>query len=542
MSGAAVSGEPVTVDLMVGEPAGDAIYFDSFDGLVESGAAAYEASPGKWHLQRGRWGARGGQLLAAEPETGAPSISYAPGLSGQYAIFVGAYGEGKGQGNFIGEQHGIYVRLSSDPHYTFLVTERWGPSYEEMYFKTVDLTGVTMEVANLGKHSALDYIKLVPVRRAPLSASRGQVIGILDFTDDVFTSQPAGFEAGSAIRRHAEAGYSAVMWKAYAVRCEYYTRIGEQRTYTYTDDEIEQRAAGEQIDLSRSRKGIGGLLEQYDTMRQAVDEAHKVGLPIFGWARISNEFAKLNHQFSPTTPFHLAHPDAFQRERDGTLTPQLSFAYPEVRQHKVDILCEIAAYGMDGIMVDILRHPPMARFDLPLVEAYREETGRDPRQMDGDGDEAWLRFRSGVFTQFLREARAALDAQAGRRLPIWIRTVEHPWRNLLIGCDVDTWVEQRLVDGIIFGTHCGTAVDYPEQIDLRHYVDLAQKHGHGSDRVQVFGQVWRYGPGVQSEYLAKGLYSQGVDGVALYESNATVAFPTMRQRIWRMARPEYLRA
>jgi hypothetical protein len=269
-------------------------------------------------------------------------------------------------------------------------------------------------------------------------------------------------------------------------------------------------------------------------MRQAVDEAHRVGLSIYGWARIGNEFSKPNHQFSATTPFHLAHPDAFQVYKSGSKAPRLSFAFPEVRHHKVAILCEIASYGMDGICIDVLRHPMMAQYDVPLVEAFKAKTGRDPRQEENDAGEDWLRFRAEAFTQFLREARAALDRQAGRRFPLMVRTVDQVWRNLHIGCDVGKWVEEGLVDEIIFGPHCATAENYPEKLDLTPY--LAMSGG----RIRVYGQVWRYGSAIHAEAMAKDLYEQGADGVALYESNMSVYLPSVRDRLWKLSRPETL--
>ena len=48
-----------------------------------------------------------------------------------------------------------------------------------------------------------------------------------------------------------------------------------------------------------------------------------------------------------------------------------------MRQHKREILYEIARYGMGGILIDILRHPPMAQYDAPLVEEYQRKTGDD---------------------------------------------------------------------------------------------------------------------------------------------------------------------
>ncbi|MBI4023855.1 MAG: hypothetical protein HY360_02675 [Verrucomicrobia bacterium] len=516
----------------IGEPTGPAIYLDDFQSFLNGGQAARAPAGGKWQLMKNCWGARRGELLHAGPDTGAPTLVFDPGVKGRHAVFIGAYSPGT-MGLAAREIYGIWVRLSADPHWTFLAPERVKPCYQEIYFKSAELDGLRIEIANFDKNSSLDYLKLVPVRSPPFFAPRGKVIGLLDFADDADESKPARFEAGSAVRRHAEAGYNLIVWKAYAVRCEYHTKIGEQRTHSYADNEI--LGGNQPVDSIKPLTGVGRLLQQYDTMRQAADEARKVGVEIYGWARISNEFSKPNHQFSATTPFHKSHPEAIQRNRDGSPTPRLSFAYPDVRRHKIEILCEIASYGMHGVCVDVLRHPPMAAYDLPLVEEFLNKTGRDPRQMENDGEEEWLRFRCGAFTRFLREARAALDRQADRRYPLIVRTDDQLWRNLHIGCDVEQWINEKLVDGIIFGPHCGGAADYPEEMDLTPYIGMAQ------GRVKIYGQVWRYGSGNHAEMLAKNLYRQGVDGVAFYESNATVSRPSLRERIWRFGRPDCLR-
>jgi hypothetical protein len=155
--------------------------------------------------------------------------------------------------------------------------------------------------------------------------------------------------------------------------------------------------------------------------------------------------------------------------------------------------------------------------------------------MENDGDEAWLRFRCEPFTQFLRETREALDKQAGRRYPLWIRTMDQPFRNLQAACDVETWLAEGLVDGLIFGPHIATGDNYPDAIDLQSYLRLAK------GKAQVFGQVWRMGAATQAEALAADLYRQGVDGVALYESNLTVTLTSLRERLWRFGRPGSLR-
>ena len=166
----------------IGRPTGDPIDLDDFTGILDAGAAARESAPGKWHLQKNCWGARKGELLVAGAETNAPTISFSPDVSGHHSIFIGAYSPGN-RGGFVSTNYGVYVRLDGEPHFTFLQVERAEPSFQEMFFKTTDLTGRSIEICNFEKSSSLDYIKLVPVEPRPLPAATGKLIGILDFAD-----------------------------------------------------------------------------------------------------------------------------------------------------------------------------------------------------------------------------------------------------------------------------------------------------------------------------------------------------------------------
>jgi|GEM_PF-1776986 len=532
--------ETTNTPIIFGTPTGDPIYLDDLQSFVDSGEAAQgpvdlgaylglkmdsSAESGKWSYVSGYYGARNGELLYASEKINAPTLVFDPKVTGYHAIHVVGF-------NPKGRQLSLYVRLDNEPHWTPLRMERHEPAYESMFFKIANLTDRKIEIANFGYDACLDHIRLVPVAGpATLPDKRGELVGILDFADDADRSKPRELAGASAVERHLEMGYDLVAWKAYAVRCEYHTKTPgtEIRGLTSKHDSFDKSD-----DLAGSSLGIGGLLEEYDTMRQAADHAKKIGQRIFGWARISNEFSRMDHQFSPTTPFHKQHPEKVMQYRTGQATTKISFAYPEVRQHKVDILCEIASYGMDGIFIDVLRHPPMVLFDQPLVDQYIEKTGKDPREFVNDGDEDWLRFRADAFTQFLREAKAALAESRGEDVPMYIRTVDQPWQNLIVGCDVDVWLDEGLFEGIVFGQHCATAENYPHHIDLRPYVERS------AGRTKVIGQTWRYGSAHHAEALAKQIYDQGGDGVALYESNAAVAIPSMRDASHRFNRPELL--
>jgi len=521
----------VSIALHPGVPTGAPIYLDDFEEFVDSGQAVRDDSVavvseerptvnGKWVLAGGYCGARNGRLLFAGRGQNAPTLTFRPGLKGRYAIHVCAFGKRAFHWPFGAKTYdgfGVFIKLDSDPHFTVLMTERSDPSFEDLYFKTADLNEDSrIEIGNFTLCSYLTAIKLVPVARPGLPKRKGALVGILDFADDVPFAQPRHLAAACAVRRHAEMGFDLIMWEAgNGTICEYPTKVGKPR-----DDD----------------NPVVALLREYDVMRQAVDEAKRVGIPIYGWSRLLRD-PNRQEGVAPPTPFHAAHPEMVQTDKDGRPSWKLSFAFPEARRYMIDMLCEIAAYGMDGIFVDILRHPPVVRYDLPLVDAFQEQTGVDPRDMPGDGTEEWLRFRCATFTQFLHDLRTALDAQNdGRRYPIIVRTVDRPWRNLQIGCDVDRWLAEGVLDGLILAPHCPSGDNYPEHLDLRPYV--AQAKG----RTSIYGQVWRCSSGVQAEAMAADLSAQGVHGVVFYESNLAVARPSLRQRMWRFGHPSLCRA
>jgi hypothetical protein len=484
-----------------------AIYLDDFDQFLSNGLAVrgdFPDIPGttdKWVLVENVCGAHNRRLLCASAHDGVPNLVFQPKVRGRFAIHVSFFNL---------EYHvrdiGIYVRMGDDPHFARFVPERVEPVFQNVLFKVADLNESSrIEIGAMGTRVFLNCIKLVPVEPVALPKPTGRLIGICDTPVNLREHRPVGREAASMVRLHKDAGFDLILWKVLKVVCEYPTKVGVRRDM-----------------------GV-----PYDTLRQAVDEAKKIGIDLYGWFRISNEDSKKDGLFGPTTPFHLAHPEKRQVSKSGVVRPRMSFAYPEVRQHKIDMIKEVVAYGVDGICIDVLRQPPMALYDLPLVEAFIQETGQDPRQMPGDGTEEWLKFRCEPFTQFLREARAAMDKLAGRRLPLMVRTFDQPWRNMQAGCDVEAWLDEKLVDSILFAPHLPVA-EFPPRIGLCDWVSLVRR------RACVFGQVWRYGSTRDAEILAGELYDQGAQGIAIYESEMAIQRPSLWGILWRFRRPDRL--
>jgi hypothetical protein len=155
----------------------------------------------------------------------------------------------------------------------------------------------------------------------------------------------------------------------------------------------------------------------------------------------------------------------------GGPAPQLCFAFPEVRAHKIAILCEAAAYGLDGLLVDTLRHPPMVGYAPVLVDAFKAAYGEDPPRKPeakppwegvddrtGEPWERWFRFRARYFTAFIRELRAALAEAGLGSTPIHLRVA--PRRYLHDGADLEALLEAGLIDALVANRYLTDPLDY----------------------------------------------------------------------------------
>jgi hypothetical protein len=170
--------------------------------------------------------------------------------------------------------------------------------------------------------------------------------------------------------------------------------------------------------------------------------------PTFAFVKERNsEFVKKNPHF-------------FTRSVSGEHdTHMLSAAFPEVRRFKRSLLMEwVKNYPIDGLQLDFIRFPYYTKdirvgygkhgYDAPALEAFRKLYGYGDDYQPRPDDPRWVRMKSELVSQFIRELRADLKA-SGISLPIGVynsgmygradslRTVHQNWR---------TWEDEGLVD------------------------------------------------------------------------------------------------
>ncbi|MBL9202239.1 MAG: hypothetical protein JNL39_17140 [Opitutaceae bacterium] len=217
--------------------------------------------------------------------------------------------------------------------------------------------------------------------------------------------------------------------------------------------------------------------EGTDTLQTVAAACRDAGILCYASMRMNGDYPLTGSD--PTLPaqfngdFWHAHPEFRVRDAKGQPGTKLSYAFAEVRAHKLAHLREAALRDISGIHLDFLRHPPFFGYDEPLVQRFQERHGADPRTLPAN-DPRWIALRAEVMTGFVREVRALLD-EAGkkknRRLGLAAR-IDHR-EYLALGCDLSAWLREGLLDYVAIAQR--TLGGY--EFDLAPFVALARGSG-----------------------------------------------------------------
>ena len=214
--------------------------------------------------------------------------------------------------------------------------------------------------------------------------------------------------------------------------------------------------------------------------------------------------------------FFEAHPEYHCMDRHGQRIGRLSYAYPEVQAHILDLVREIAEYGPDGICFCFIRGLPVVHYEPIMVEGFREKYGVDPREL-GETDERWLDYQGDVVTRFMRKAKAAL--KPGQRLSAIVPGNRHDCEKW--GLDVAQWLRKEVVDdlyptGQVFSGR-DVHLDGPENLDFTYFNGLK-----GRDRIRLMPLLypWDKFAADYEGWRAKirSLLEQGADGYVVWDA------------------------
>lgn len=271
-------------------------------------------------------------------------------------------------------------------------------------------------------------------------------------------------------------------------------------------------------------KAYGRVLKKTDMLKLAVKAAKDYGVSLYGWMRFNSYMGNVQ------SSFYRNHPQYWEEWEYGGKGRKLCLAHKVVREHKISILVEAAKYGLDGLSLGFLRHPPVLLYAPALVKGYEKKYGklppREPKHPDAhhlrslpvrdDPEyERYWQYRAGFLTQFGRELKRALKREklAHVKVSIWVR----PHHCLFDGVDIDAWLNEGLCDEVVSQAHssptdAGGAM-YWEHPDWKKKVQA---------KVPLIRTVVGFSLGKQEKQEVQRILADGYDGLCTYESDYSV--------------------
>jgi hypothetical protein len=194
-------------------------------------------------------------------------------------------------------------------------------------------------------------------------------------------------------------------------------------TMRYQSRETQRPWVESPLDKRRlpDNRPVYGWLRYYqsepDILRDMLDVCHTRGLR----AGVHWPFEE-THWYSWTIgPFNLEHPQYWGATADGHIwAGRCSLAYPEVVAHKLRLVDELLARGMDHLFIDLWRTGswgPPDEFVKPEIERWRKRYGTEP---PADGRDArWCAFVAETTHAYIAAVRQRLDA-SGRKVRLMV--------------------------------------------------------------------------------------------------------------------------
>ena len=463
----------------------------------------------------------GGRALVAGPSARPPTLRVAPGLSGSYRVYVG-----------IGNGDGVVLRLSGDPESTFRYARNdegtpfhlrlaGAQKATEVFFKVARMDGQVLEI-NRFPHSyattIVNYVRFEKLADAEAEERRRRMTrppvtllcGFNDIPDiapftDARDPDPGAYR--NNLWEHANCGIKRVFWRIDGQCSDYPSKVNTMR---YTSARVHGIFAPQS-------KAYGRTLKKTDMLALAVKAARDFGLELYGWMRFNSYMGNVY------SAFYRDHPELREEWESGYKQGKLCLAHPAVRKHKIDILVEAAGYGLPGLNLGFLRHPPVLHHAPVLVEGYKARYGRLPprnpahpdanrRLILPETDEEhtrWFQYRADFMTQFGRELRDALKAKGlGRvKISLWVR----PNHCLFDGIDLKAWLDEGLCHEVV-------ADNYQSK-------EVCVVRPEWKRMVQAKVPLIRGTTGLvcsEATEDVKRILTEGYDGICFYESDYSV--------------------
>ncbi len=477
---------------------------------------------GKWKLIPWESAEHQGTALSIYTSTTPPPVEMLLKARGWHAVYIGL---ATISGGFDIGYGAIRARLSDEPVFKRMACNlellpNRRSVIQEQFLTVAELGGQSLVIAPFpGRAANVCYVKLVPLTDGEVrswSARRSQPrqrtsLATFDGHSWIWPYRPRSEAELLENFRGFEDSDIGKWWFQVAgadLVC-YPSQVGN-----IPGDGTTDFIGGAYAEYTRSlealfKQGINPLKVARQAARDQGAEFHVMLRPA-GWK------GSMPYEETFNSKFYEAHPEWRCIDRDGTPTFYMSYAFPEVRRHLLDIYRETLALKPDGVGLLFNRGMPMILWEEPFCARFREKYQADAREVPED-DPRILALRAEIMTEFLTEIRALLDETAksqGRRerYTISLGTFAKEADNQKFGIDLPRWIERGLVDELAvawFAYHTSFV-----QPDMEYYRRLT-----AASQVKVYPMVIAWKTGKPQELCRKvaDYYAGGAPGVAIWD-------------------------
>ncbi len=498
-----------------------------------------------------------GVMVARGQLTHPPDLRLPLPVTGWHAIYVGLFGGSKV------DEFRLRLKLSDERLFEALLPSRLGyqrkadgdwlrprsaigvSDIEEVFWKAADLGGQQLVISHLKTSypsvAQLAFVRLVPLTKEEVNEyerARGRPeTKLLAAEMDGQGPFHSGVRTVEDIQEGLEPLRDTDVGKLFlgtggigAGQTLYPSRVGTMMGAEEKDFPMEAgKRAAESLRGYESR-GI-------DPLKVAVDHAHSMGIEVYLGFRMGTMTSMPPVWFEPVS-FWRNHPEWRCRDRDGHSIIRLSMAYSQVRRLYLDLLTELAGYGVKGVQLIYTRRPPFVLFEPPVIEDFKKAHGIDPRQLPepvekrrGDppaADERVERHWATYVTTFMRELRQRLDRQrpGGSRIEVLANVGYDAIWNRHAALDLETWTREDLVD--ILCVYTGG--DGSQVVDYDYFWKITQ----GTASVFFEDVTPRNMSGSQYARQARRAYAGGAAGLAFWDSGGRIRCKTQWHTVRRL--------
>jgi hypothetical protein len=465
-----------------------------------------------------------GKALSAYAFTGAPVVRVPLSAKGWHAVYLGISTVSTG---FREAKNGLRARLTGEPAFRRLANNlallpNRVDVIQDTFVTIANLEGQSLEIGQLPNLPAtICYIRLVPLTDDEVSSWSGRqqgdrsatrtAIATFDGHSWLWPYQCRTKEDLLANFRGYEDSDIGKWWFQVlgADLVTYPSKVGSIPGASTTDFPTREHESFAHTIKALHASGI-------DPLRVARDAAKAQGAEFHVMLRPAGWKAAIPYEETFDSAFYAAHPEWHCIDRDGTPTMHMSFAFPEVRHHLLDIYRETLALEPEGVGLLFNRGMPMILWEEPFRARFRAMHGVESDAVPED-DPRILATRAAIMTDFMREIRSLLDDTAKTqkhpaRYQISLGTFAKESDNQKFGIDLPRWIKEGLVDNLgvaWFAHHTSFA-----QPDMAYYARITK-----GTKVGVYPFLIAWKTGAPQDFCKKvvSFYQAGAAGMAIWD-------------------------